>query len=67
MTEPVWFKSSYSSNGGACVEVATNLVGAQAIVPVRDSKDPGGPALVFSRDAWTAFARSVAVGEFGDV
>lgn len=34
---PRWFKSSYSDNGGNCVEVALNL---PATVPVRDSKTP---------------------------
>ncbi|MEU4639885.1 DUF397 domain-containing protein [Micromonospora sp. NPDC023814] len=53
---PVWRKSSYSdNNGGACVEVAASGAG----IFVRDSKDPNGPALDFSRDAWTLF-----VGEF---
>jgi hypothetical protein len=48
-----WRKSSYSgTNGGACVEVAANLPG---VVAVRDSKDPGGPALVFTRADWAAF------------
>ncbi|MEU6943044.1 DUF397 domain-containing protein, partial [Streptomyces rubiginosohelvolus] len=32
---PRWFKSSYSDNGGNCVEVAANLVASQGIVPVR--------------------------------
>jgi hypothetical protein len=48
-----WRKSSYSgNNGGACVEVARNLPG---VVAVRDSKDPHGPALVFTRAGWAAF------------
>ncbi|MFF5630532.1 DUF397 domain-containing protein, partial [Streptomyces sp. NPDC012623] len=42
---PRWFTSSYSENGGACVEVATNLTSAHGTVPVRDSKDPNGPGL----------------------
>jgi hypothetical protein len=51
-----WHKSTRSGdNNGACVEVADNLSG---IVAVRDSKDPAGPALVFSPDAWTAFVRA---------
>jgi Domain of unknown function (DUF397) len=50
-----WRKSSRSSgNGGACVEVA-----AAATVLVRDSKDPGGPRLVFDRKAWETFAATV--------
>jgi hypothetical protein len=34
------------------------------VIPVRDSKDPHGPALTFSRDAWTSFVGAVARGEF---
>ncbi|GHJ10908.1 hypothetical protein TPA0907_52750 [Micromonospora humidisoli] len=53
LTGATWRKSSRSStNGGACVEVAGNLVDA---VGVRDSKDPNGPALVFTPSAWRAF------------
>ena len=47
----IWRKSAYSNNGGACVEVARNLPG---IVAVRDSKDPYGPALIFTADEWAA-------------
>jgi hypothetical protein len=47
-----WRKSSYSTNGGNCVEVARNLPG---VVAVRDSKNPDGPALVFAADDWQAF------------
>lgn len=48
-----WRKTSYSnSNGGNCVEVAGNLPG---IVAVRDSKDPSGPALIFTPADWSAF------------
>ncbi len=35
-TEPRWTKSSYSDNGGNCVEVAANFA-AYGTVPVRDS------------------------------
>ncbi|MCX4745658.1 DUF397 domain-containing protein [Kitasatospora sp. NBC_01287] len=59
-----WFKSSYSDNGGTCVEVAPDFPG---VVPVRDSKDPSGPALVFTAEAWQAFARGTAAGAFGAV
>ncbi|MEU4902412.1 DUF397 domain-containing protein [Streptomyces sp. NPDC022067] len=48
-----WRKSSYSNNdGGMCVEVADSLPG---IVPVRDSKNPDGPVLIFSNDSWSTF------------
>jgi hypothetical protein len=58
-----WRKASYSTgNGGNCVEVARNLPGA---VAVRDSKDPQGPALVFTPDEWQAFTAGVRGGQFG--
>lgn len=48
-----WRSSSYSnSNGGECVEVSDDFPG---IVPVRDSKNPGGPALVVPAAAWSDF------------
>ncbi|MFF9783318.1 protein of unknown function (DUF397) [Streptomyces sp. SceaMP-e96] len=58
---PRWFKSSYSNNGGDCIEVAANIPGA---VPVRDSKDPNGPALTFSANGWSSFVAAVKGGEF---
>ncbi|MET7291561.1 DUF397 domain-containing protein [Streptomyces griseoloalbus] len=49
----VWRKSSYSNQeGGNCVEVAD---GFRAVVPVRDSKAPHGPALCFEAASWAAF------------
>lgn len=62
-----WFKSSYSSNGGACVEVAANFVGTRGIVPVRDSKQVGGPVLNVSVDAFSAFVVGVRGDELGAV
>lgn len=62
--EPQWFKSSYSANGGQCIEVAANLVATRGMVPVRDSKDPHGPALGFGADAFAAFVQAVKAGEF---
>ncbi|MEU7024375.1 DUF397 domain-containing protein [Streptomyces sp. NPDC046203] len=56
---PQWFKSSYSDTGGACVEVATNLVAASGIVPVRDSKDLTGPVLDVSSSAFASFVAGV--------
>ena len=55
-----WRKSSYSANG-SCVEVARNLPG---IIAVRDSKDPAGPALIFTPAEWDAFTAGVLAGEF---
>ncbi|THA78164.1 DUF397 domain-containing protein [Streptomyces sp. A0642] len=52
-----WRKSSYSgTNGGDCVEVAD---GCAASVPVRDSKNPGGPVLVVGADAWQGFVEGL--------
>ncbi|MFF4605804.1 DUF397 domain-containing protein [Streptomyces sp. NPDC001339] len=56
-----WFKSSYSNNGGNCIEVADDFPG---MVPVRDSKAPHGPALVFAADGWSSFVAAVKGGEF---
>ena len=62
VTRAVWRKSSYSSgNGGQCVEVARNLPN---IVAVRDSKNPEGPALVFTPQEWRAFLDGVRADEF---
>lgn len=58
-----WRTSSTStSNGGACVEVARPGV---AVVAVRDSKDPEGPALAFSAAQWQAFTRRIKDGDPG--
>jgi hypothetical protein len=58
----IWRKSSFSgSNGGTCVEVASNLPG---VVAVRDSKDPDGPKLAFAPDEWRAFTAGIRAGEF---
>ncbi|MFJ2865755.1 DUF397 domain-containing protein [Kitasatospora sp. NPDC087314] len=59
-----WIKSSHSNNGGDCVEVTAGFPG---VLPVRDSKDPEGPALVFPADAWSSFVAAVRAGEFGEV
>ncbi|MFD4398307.1 DUF397 domain-containing protein [Kitasatospora sp. NPDC059811] len=56
-----WRKSTRSGQGGQCVEVSDDFPG---IVPVRDSKDPNGPALLFPTDAWQAFVTAVGTGEF---
>ncbi|MFD0041727.1 DUF397 domain-containing protein [Streptomyces anulatus] len=64
---PRWFTSSYSENGGACVQVATNLAAPQGIVPVRDSKDIDGPALTVPATAFSAFVAGVRAGDFGTV
>ncbi|MGC5343516.1 DUF397 domain-containing protein [Streptomyces sp. DT171] len=64
---PRWFKSSYSNNGGQCIEVAVNLVAPRGVVPVRDSKDPAGPVLNLPASAFAAFVTGVKAGGFGTV
>ncbi|MFJ2898072.1 DUF397 domain-containing protein [Streptomyces sp. NPDC087218] len=64
---PRWFTSSYSGNGGQCVEVASNLVASCGVVPVRDSKNPNGPVLNTSAASFTTFVAGVKAGEFGAV
>jgi hypothetical protein len=54
-----WRKSTRSGDNG-CVEVA--FVGDR--VAVRDSKDPGGPVLVFTAHEWASFLGGVRDGEF---
>ncbi|MFC6082287.1 DUF397 domain-containing protein [Sphaerisporangium aureirubrum] len=51
-----WRKSSFSSDSGECVEVASNLPGVHI---VRDSKRLAGPVLVFTTGAWSAFVTGV--------
>ncbi|MFE4974225.1 DUF397 domain-containing protein [Kitasatospora sp. NPDC056651] len=64
LSRACWFKSSYSDNGGTCVEVSADYPG---VIPVRDSKDPEGPALVFPADAWRSFVAAVVAGGLGAV
>ncbi|SBW17311.1 hypothetical protein FDG2_0159 [Candidatus Protofrankia californiensis] len=52
MGELEWITSSYSNGaGGMCVEVAKLDSG----VILRDSVQPDGPVLSFSREEWRAF------------
>jgi hypothetical protein len=61
LSRALWHKSSHSGgNGGQCVEVAS----LPGLVAIRDSKNPDGPALIFTPDEWRAFAADVRDGEF---
>ncbi|MFF8695795.1 DUF397 domain-containing protein [Streptomyces sp. NPDC015144] len=64
---PRWFKSSYSENGGQCIEVAANLIASYGVVPVRDSKSPSGPVLSVPAASFASFVAGVKAGEFGAV
>lgn len=57
----VWRKSKHSGQGDNCVEVAKLPDGGRGI---RDSKDPSGPRLFFTRGEWDAFRAGMVDGEF---
>ncbi|GAA1268926.1 hypothetical protein GCM10009677_21890 [Sphaerisporangium rubeum] len=61
MMELTFRKSSYSGEGGQCVEIADLI----SNVVVRDSKVPDGPTLVFPRDEFVAFLRGLKVSVHG--
>lgn len=59
LSRAVWRTSTYSNNGGNCVEVATNL---GSVVAVRDSKDRAGAKLTIRADTWRAFIAGIQDG-----
>ncbi|MEV6859714.1 DUF397 domain-containing protein [Streptosporangium subroseum] len=72
LTGATWRKSSLSgSGGGDCVEVAVmdapgtgHKAGLGALHVLRDSKNPQGPKLFFTRIEWDVFIAGVKLGEF---
>ncbi|MFG3304237.1 DUF397 domain-containing protein [Streptomyces wuyuanensis] len=61
-TASIWRKSSYSGgSSGDCLEIGES---GATCVPVRDSKNPHGPALVFGPSAWTAFVGALKANPF---
>jgi hypothetical protein len=56
--DPRWRKSSFSGNGGNCVQVGQ----ARRGVLVRDTQDRQGPVLSFSPTVWRRFANQVKAG-----
>ncbi|MFI6955539.1 DUF397 domain-containing protein [Nocardia sp. NPDC050408] len=61
LTGAGWFKSSHSGASSDCVEVAFL---PNPLVGVRDSKNPSGPALMFTPAEWSAFTAATTRGEF---
>ncbi|GGO74383.1 DUF397 domain-containing protein [Nonomuraea cavernae] len=76
-----WRKSSLSNGtGGNCVEVAlldgdldaraagaAHKAGDGPLIALRDSKDPDGPRLYFTRSEFAAFRHGLVAGEFDDL
>jgi hypothetical protein len=56
LSRAAWRKSTYSNNGGSCVEVGTGTTG---VIAVRDSKNPDGPKLAFTSEQWALFTSTV--------
>ena len=59
-TALAWRKARASASNG-CVEIAPLPGGG---VAVRDSKDPAGPVLAFTRHEWASFLDGISRGEF---
>ncbi|MGC5049879.1 DUF397 domain-containing protein [Micromonospora sp. DT48] len=58
------WRTSTRSQTSNCVEVAP-LSDGPAAVALRDSKDRGGPVLLFGRAGWQTFISGARNGEFG--
>ncbi|MFF3455293.1 DUF397 domain-containing protein [Streptomyces sp. NPDC002730] len=56
-----WIKSSHSNATGNCVEMAALPDGN---VAVRNSRDPQGPTLVYTREEIAAFVAGARAGDF---
>jgi hypothetical protein len=59
----VWHKASASSSWGQCVELAVATGG----VAMRDSKDPDGPILLYTRAEFRAFLDGARNGDFSGI
>ncbi|WP_031081622.1 DUF397 domain-containing protein [Streptomyces sp. NRRL WC-3549] len=60
----VWWKSSRSDTGAQCVECGVVSSDEQRVA-VRDSKDPDGPALLFTYTALAGLVDALRRGELG--
>lgn len=56
-----WVKATRSGNNGNCVEMKRDAADKYL---VRDSKDPDGPVLTFTRDEFEAWIDGAKRGEF---
>jgi hypothetical protein len=56
-----WYKSSFSINEPSCVGARIH---ADGTVDLRNTNNPEGPMLTFTRPEWLAFVQGVEAGEF---
>lgn len=61
LSSVAWTKSSHSNATGNCVELA-ELPGGR--VAMRNSRDPQGPVLIYTRDEIAAFVAGARGGDF---
>lgn len=59
----VWVKAHSSTSYGQCVQVASAAAG----VAMRDSKDPDGPILLYTRTEFKAFLDGARNGDFDHI
>jgi hypothetical protein len=59
-----WQKSRRSNPSGNCVEMASLPGGG---IAVRNSRDPNGPALIYTLDEITAFIAGARDGDFDNL
>jgi hypothetical protein len=64
LPELAWQKSGRSNPSGNCVEMAALPGGG---VAVRNSRHPGGPALIYTRDEIVAFLQGAKDGDFDNL
>jgi len=60
MSDTPWIKATASGDQGDCVELRRH----DGTIDVRDSKDPEGPVLHFTREEFTAWVDGAKKGEF---
>ena len=58
--QPIRWRKSTKCDTGNCVEAAE----LDDTVAVRDSKDPNGPILRFTKEEWSSFVAGIRDGEF---
>ncbi|MBD0293465.1 MAG: DUF397 domain-containing protein [Jiangellaceae bacterium] len=65
LTGVSWQKSSYSNPSGNCVELAALPHGRG--IAVRNSRDPEGPALIYTHSELEAFVLGARRGDFDNL